>query len=211
MVAKLSSSSTMSAASLATSLPVMPMATPMWARFSAGASLTPSPVMATMSPRWRRASTILSLCSGDTRANTLTSPTASANSPGGSRSSSAPVRMRSPAAIPSARAMYPAVRGWSPVIMTGRMPAATQVATASRASGRGGSRMPTSPTKVRSFSMLSWLLSSGSVSSRRNPTPSTRIPSRARRSFAPTIRDVHSSSSRSLVWPTHTCREMPTS
>ena len=43
----------------------------------------------------------------------------------------------------------PAVSGWSPVIMTGRMPAATQVATASRASGRGGSRMPTSPTKVR--------------------------------------------------------------
>ena len=105
--------------------------------------------------------------------------------------------------------MYAAVSGWSPVIMTGRMPAATQVATASRASGRGGSRMPTSPTKVRSFSMFWWVLSSGSPSSRRNPTPSTRIPSLARRSFARTIRDVHSSSSRSLAWPTHTCREMP--
>ncbi len=75
------------------------------ALFRAGASLTPSPVMATMSPRWRRASTILSLCSGDTRAKTLTSPTAAAISGGGIRSSSAPVRMRSPAAMPSARVM----------------------------------------------------------------------------------------------------------
>jgi hypothetical protein len=44
MVAKLSSSSTMSAASFDTSVPVMPMATPMCALFSAGASLTPTPV-----------------------------------------------------------------------------------------------------------------------------------------------------------------------
>jgi hypothetical protein len=36
MVAKLSSSSTMSAASLETSVPVMPIATPMSAFFSAG-------------------------------------------------------------------------------------------------------------------------------------------------------------------------------
>src|SRR3989337_724640 len=43
MVAKLSSARTMSAASLLTSVPVMPMATPMSASLSAGASLTPSP------------------------------------------------------------------------------------------------------------------------------------------------------------------------
>ncbi len=47
IVAKLSSVRTMSAASLETSVPLMPMATPMSACFSAGASLTPSPVMAT--------------------------------------------------------------------------------------------------------------------------------------------------------------------
>ena len=46
MVEKLSSARTMSEASLATSVPAMPMATPMSASFSAGASFTPSPVMA---------------------------------------------------------------------------------------------------------------------------------------------------------------------
>jgi len=46
------------------------MATPMSACFSAGASLTPSPVMATNSLRSWRAMTILSFCSGDTRAYT---------------------------------------------------------------------------------------------------------------------------------------------
>ena len=68
MVAKLSSSSTMSAASLATSVPVTPMATPMSARLSAGASLTPSPVMATTSPRACSALTMASFCSGEVRA-----------------------------------------------------------------------------------------------------------------------------------------------
>ena len=50
MLAKLSSVSTMSAASFETSVPVMPMATPILAVLSAGASLMPSPVMATMWP-----------------------------------------------------------------------------------------------------------------------------------------------------------------
>ena len=50
MVAKLSSVRIITAASLETSVPVMPMATPMSAFLSAGASFTPSPVMATMSP-----------------------------------------------------------------------------------------------------------------------------------------------------------------
>ena len=49
-MAKLSSVSTMSAASLDTSVPVMPMATPISAVFSAGASFTPSPVIATVVP-----------------------------------------------------------------------------------------------------------------------------------------------------------------
>src|SRR5205809_4172821 len=46
--AKLSSVRTMSALSLATSVPVIPIATPRLDRFRAGASFTPSPVMATM-------------------------------------------------------------------------------------------------------------------------------------------------------------------
>ncbi|MNC94979.1 hypothetical protein D3C83_119790 [compost metagenome] len=50
MDAKLSSASTMSAASLDTSVPAIPIATPMSAVFKAGASLTPSPVIATISP-----------------------------------------------------------------------------------------------------------------------------------------------------------------
>jgi hypothetical protein len=52
--AKLSSMRTSSAASLATSVPVRPIAMPMSACLSAGASLTPSPVIATISPSPRR-------------------------------------------------------------------------------------------------------------------------------------------------------------
>ena len=58
----------MPAASLLTSVPVMPMATPTSAFFSAGASLTPSPVMATTAPRRCQASTTRSFCAGVTRA-----------------------------------------------------------------------------------------------------------------------------------------------
>ena len=68
MVAKLSSVSTRSAASFDTSVPVMPMATPMSADLSAGASFTPSPVIATISPLLCKALTMRSLCFGLTRA-----------------------------------------------------------------------------------------------------------------------------------------------
>ena len=50
IVVKLSSASTMSLASFATSVPVIPIAIPKSAFFSAGASFTPSPVIATMCP-----------------------------------------------------------------------------------------------------------------------------------------------------------------
>ena len=54
MVEKLSSVRIMSPASLQTSVPDFPMATPMSALFRATASLVPSPVMATILPRdWR--------------------------------------------------------------------------------------------------------------------------------------------------------------
>ncbi len=68
IVAKLSSASTMSAASLVTSVPVMPMATPISACLRAGASFTPSPVMATICPFFFSALTIRILCSGETLA-----------------------------------------------------------------------------------------------------------------------------------------------
>ena len=68
MVAKSSSARTMSAASLDTSVPVMPIATPMSDRRRAGASLTPSPVIATTAPRAFQASTMRSFCSGLVRA-----------------------------------------------------------------------------------------------------------------------------------------------
>lgn len=54
----------MSAAYLATSVPVMPIANPTSAFFSAGASFVPSPVTATTSPLSRRAVTSAYLSSG---------------------------------------------------------------------------------------------------------------------------------------------------
>jgi len=65
IVEKLSSARTMSLASLATSVPVIPMATPMSASFRAGASFTPSPVIATMWPISRRRRTISCASSSD--------------------------------------------------------------------------------------------------------------------------------------------------
>ena len=66
--AKLSSVRVIAAASRATSVPVTPIAMPMSAFLSAGASLTPSPVIATTWPRCCSASTTRSLSAGDTRA-----------------------------------------------------------------------------------------------------------------------------------------------
>ena len=71
IVEKLSSARTMLAASLLTSVPVIPMAIPMSAFLSAGASFTPSPVTATISFSSFNKVTILSLCSGLTRANIM--------------------------------------------------------------------------------------------------------------------------------------------
>ena len=48
--------------------------------------------------------------------------------------------------------MRAAVRGWSPVIMITRMPARRASRMATAASSRGGSMMPTVPTKIRSRS-----------------------------------------------------------
>ena len=67
-----------------------------------------------------------------------------------------------------------AVTTWSPVIMTGLMPARRHCLTASRASGRGGSIMPTRPRKVRLFSSASEVTALGSPSRTLYPTARTR-------------------------------------
>ena len=124
MVAKLSSARIILAASFVTSVPVMPMATPMSAAFSAGASLTPSPVIATTWPSACSAATMRSLCAGATRAKTEVLRTASLNAASSSASSSVPLSAAAPASMmPRSAAMRAAVRGWSPVIMMTRMPA----------------------------------------------------------------------------------------
>ena len=65
---KESSIKIISDASLATSVPLRPIDTPISARFNAGASLTPSPVIATICPFFFKASMICILCSGFTLA-----------------------------------------------------------------------------------------------------------------------------------------------
>ena len=70
--------------------------------------------------------------------------------------------------------MAAAVTTWSPVIITGVMPALRQIFTASRTSGRGGSIMPTRPMSVRPFSSSSGVGFSGALSSFFVATASTR-------------------------------------
>ena len=98
-----------SPASLATSLP-LPIATPMSAIRSAGASLTPSPVIATTAPPACSAPTMRILCAGLVRANTPTPRTASRSAVPPSASSAAPVRQRFAPRRPRSRAIARAVK-----------------------------------------------------------------------------------------------------
>ena len=180
--AKLSSVRIMSAAPLETSVPVMPMATPMSACLSAGASFTPSPVMATMCPRLCSARTSRSFCSGATRANTAVRSAVSASWSSGICSSSWPVMARScsslpwPPRRPSCPAMATAVPLWSPVIIFTSMPAFWQSATARMASARGGSIMPCNPSKVKPPATSSRVSRSCPAGTRRRANASTRNP-----------------------------------
>ena len=165
----------MSALSLATSVPVMPIATPILARLIDGASLTPSPVIATTSPSSRSASTMRILCSGATRANTSVNSTCCLSCSSVKSSSSAPLRtwwlgFNSPIASAIARA----VLGKSPVIMIVRMPALAAFARAGFTSGRAGSIIPTKPTKISPSSNFSRSSVSGRVWLTLYATPSTR-------------------------------------
>ena len=96
IVAKLSSERIIEAASLDTSVPVIPMATPISACFKAGASFTPSPVIDTILPFFCHASTIRILFSGETLAYTDIFSIFSASSSSVIASSSIPVTAISP-------------------------------------------------------------------------------------------------------------------
>lgn len=70
IVLKLSSARTISEASLATSVPAIPIAIPIWAYFNAGASFTPSPVIATIRSKSLNLYTNYLLWIGSVRENT---------------------------------------------------------------------------------------------------------------------------------------------
>ena len=155
----MSSAKTMELLSLATSVPIWPMAMPTSARFKAKASLTPSPVMATTYPCFCRLSKIFNFVWGVNLAKTETCLIVESNSFSSSSSSSFPVRTEGYLSVvlnfssscsirPIFSAMAKAVSLWSPVFIITRMPAILALAIASLTSGRGGSFIPTNPTKV---------------------------------------------------------------
>ena len=159
MVAKLSSVRTIAAASLATSLPVTPIATPISACFNAGASFTPSPVIATIFPFSCHARTIRILCSGETLAYTEIPSTKSFSSSSDISSITAPSQASdSSFKMPILFAIAAAVILWSPVIMIGRIPARLHSSTASLDSSLGGSIIAIRPINI------SWSSSSVPIS-----------------------------------------------
>ena len=202
MVAKLSSASTISATFLVTSVPVMPMPTPMSADLIDGASLTPSPVIAVTAPRLRHALTMRTLCSGCTRAYTLYFSTSLASSSSLRLSRALPVTAcEGSSNIPNSLAMATAVSLWSPVIITGRMPAVRHCWMAAFTSGRTGSIMPARPTKHRSCSRYSGLSSLGRPPShRRMAAASTRRALSAMALFCARI-SCRFSSVMGSIWP----------
>ena len=189
MVAKLSSVRIMTAASLETSVPVIPMATPMSAALRAGASFTPSPVMATT--LWLRLSsrTMRSLSSGATRATTPICGSCSSSSSSGMAANSAPVMARP--SMPSSPAMAAAVVAWSPVIIRTRMPALRHSAIAALASDLGGSTIPTMASRVRSCTRPSRSPPGSKLSGSRSrwATTITRSPEEAMPSLASVARE----------------------
>mmetsp|Transcript_17079 Transcript_17079/g.20563 ORF Transcript_17079/g.20563 Transcript_17079/m.20563 type:complete len:247 (-) Transcript_17079:1785-2525(-) len=166
MEAKLSSIRIISAASLETSFPAIPMAIPMLPFFSAGASFTPSPVTATTSPRLWLFSTISSFWLGETRAQTICSWSKAAShravcfvlssTVSQSRISSPLMTIALPwsilswSMIPICLAIALAVIGWSPVTMKTFTRARLHFATASGTPGRGGSMRESRPANTKS-------------------------------------------------------------
>ena len=100
-------------------------------------------------PRFCQAVTTRSLSAGETRAYTAMSATSRFEIRVAHRLEiAAGDRPARPRASRAPRRSALAVSGWSPVIITARMPAASQVCTAARASARGGSIIATRPSSV---------------------------------------------------------------
>ena len=112
------------------------------------------PVIAVMQPFSCHARTMRILCSGETRARKPKSAVPFSSAPRPSCAPALPLQRqgRPSCKIPIFFAIAEAVTLWSPVIITGRIPARRQLATAAADSSRGGSIMAIRPTKVRSFS-----------------------------------------------------------
>ena len=141
---KLSSRMTMSLASLATSVPEIPMARPTWLSFSAGASFVPSPVTDTTSPHSLRSDTSRCLSFGDDRARTCSLGRTSAFRYSSSIfRNSGPSRDRPSVRMPQSAAMCLAVWMLSPVTIRTQMPASWQTRIAPGVSFRSGSLIPT--------------------------------------------------------------------
>ncbi len=156
MPARSSSVSTREAASLASSLPRLPMATPMCAAFSAGPSFTPSPVMATTWPSAFKALMMRSLASGNMRVKMSVRRTASLNAGSSKRSSSSPSMVRRSPWKPICLAMAAVVTALSPVMIFTWMPASSNWLKTSRMLGFGGSMKATKPRySIRNSSWLS--------------------------------------------------------
>jgi len=105
--------------------------------------------MAVTSPFACSAVTRRSLCSGDVRAKMSVRLTISRSSSSEACSSSVPVTAPLPFPMPISAPMALAVSAWSPVIILTRMPADWTALIASMASGRGGSRIPNRPTRMK--------------------------------------------------------------
>ncbi|KAK2961258.1 hypothetical protein BLNAU_3704 [Blattamonas nauphoetae] len=147
IVAKLSSKRIILLASLATSVPLIPIAIPTCACFSAGESFTPSPVIATMCFFLWNDLTIRSLSAGVARAkmSQLSTRASSSSSVMVARSFDVlTTDWSSPSKPPIAAAVF----AWSPVIITTLMEAAWQRSMATFDSARGGSKIPTTPSSV---------------------------------------------------------------
>mmetsp|Transcript_24043 Transcript_24043/g.27011 ORF Transcript_24043/g.27011 Transcript_24043/m.27011 type:complete len:242 (-) Transcript_24043:138-863(-) len=165
IVEKLSSARTMSAASLDTSVPVIPMATPIAACWSAGASLTPSPVIAGISFRLCNIFTSFCLSAGSARQNTIfpdfnNSSCSSSFFSKNSRPSYALIPVAFSLKMFTSLAIATAVSLASPVIIITRIPASVHSFMLSATSGRAGSLIPTIPTNVKPLSISLYVAAS---------------------------------------------------
>mmetsp|Transcript_39313 Transcript_39313/g.77512 ORF Transcript_39313/g.77512 Transcript_39313/m.77512 type:complete len:221 (+) Transcript_39313:1336-1998(+) len=172
MAEKSSESKIMSAASLETSVPAMPMAHPMSACDKAGESFTPSPVTATMWPIFCAALTMRSFWVGLVRANTTSlysitcwisaSDMLSKSVPAHTIASEMAAASCCEIPLSSIRswmggvfmmftvlAMAAAVMGWSPVTITTFTPARCAESTELGTASRGGSMRAMRPMYTR--------------------------------------------------------------